>query len=104
MPEHKHAAEPGGGSHHRAILLPGGKSIVRDNDDYDTFQCWRYPKPRQVWVDGKSTAPHHRPSSNNDLILDLALVIVLANIGTNFRANVASVPTGCVRGCVGCAG
>ena len=66
---------------------------LRDNDAYHTFRCWRYPKPRQVWVNGRNTAPHHRPATNNDLIYDLTIVIILASIGSQFRENISDVPS-----------
>ena len=65
-----------------------------DAHAYDNFKCFRYPKPRQVWLPGSdlnsanTLGDHHRPATTRDLILDLTLVVILSRIGDEFKKGV----------------
>ena len=80
------------------------RAYLRDlyNDRYSSFKCWRKPKPRQVWIKVRdaqgnvvrleNSAPHHRPATNHDTLLDLTIVIILAAIGQQFRSTLLRIP------------
>ena len=62
------------------------EDMIRHHAHYDEYQLWRYPMPRQVWdSNGKNTTEAHRRATNADLILDLVVVVVIANLGDAFK-------------------
>ena len=66
------------------------RALYNYDDNWERFRCWRYPRPRQIWLNGRNSAPHHRQASAFDLIFDLAIVIILARIGAVFRDSLTS--------------
>ena len=70
------------------------EKFIRHPAHYEEYRVWRHPLPRQVWSsNGKNTAEQHRPATNSDLILDLVVVVVIANLGDAFKEYVKA-PTG----------